>query len=108
MQKTFTDAMESFLSYAGVFEENYGTPGIDVRIADIVEDMKFSNFLVTNSRESYTHYTSVGKRINKHRGVLSSLAKLCKTASEGRTVRITSFDETSLYISSEKDIILTI
>lgn len=46
----FTDKMQSPLSYARAFEEDYGVRSVDVRILDIEEDMMSSRFLAANFR----------------------------------------------------------
>lgn len=58
---TFTDMMRSLLSYARATEENYGVRSVDVRIVDIVGDMKYLGLLAANSRTTYIRYVRVGR-----------------------------------------------
>lgn len=96
------------LNYRRAFEENYDVRFFNVSAEDIAENIVFSNFLAANSRIVYQRHFEVCKIMITHKGMLRLLAKLSKDAPVVKTVTITHLDEPSLYIPSEKDILLII
>lgn len=76
----FTDTIHILLSYAQVFKADYGVRFVNVRVLDIVEAIKSSNLLSSNSRATYVHYLKDGKRIMKSKAVLPRLRKVGENA----------------------------
>lgn len=56
-----------------------------------------SNFLTANSTATYIRNITVGKMINKHKGVLSLPKKLSKDGPVASALGITHLDDASLY-----------
>lgn len=81
---------------------------VDMRPADIVEDMNSSKFLAANSISTYICYMRVGRMMTMHQGVLLLLERLVTDASVTKTLGVTHLDDPSLDISSEQSILLMI
>lgn len=62
---TFTDRMQSLLSYTRVFKEDIGVRFVDVRIMDIEEKMVFSMFLAASSRTTHVRYIRTGEMMTR-------------------------------------------
>lgn len=62
--------VKRLLNYTRAFEENYSVCIVDERMTDITEDMNFSNYLPVSSGVTYLRYTTVGKIMIKHNGLL--------------------------------------
>lgn len=70
---TFTDRMQSVLSYAPVFIEDYGLRFVNVCTRDIVEDTISLHFLAETSRATRIRYIRAGRMMNKHQDISSFL-----------------------------------
>lgn len=73
---------------------------------DITEEVMNSKFLTANSRMIYIHYITNGSMIIRHQHVMRFLINLSKEAPAARALCITHLNDSSLYISSEDDILL--
>lgn len=85
---TFKNMMHSFLDYAQDLKEDYGARFFDVRIPNIFEEMKSSNFWAGSYRAIYIRYMTVSGVMIKHQGVLPSFEKVDKEAIEVMNVSI--------------------
>lgn len=63
---SFSDKMQSLLRYARAHGEDYCATFFDVRILNIVEDVKSFNVLGSNYIATYIRYVLVHKMIIKH------------------------------------------
>lgn len=91
-----------------MFKKSYAVRFVNVRVADIVEDVMTSNILAAICKVSYRRYDKLGTRIIKHQGVLSILARLGRDAPEAKIPGITHLDNPWLYEYSQKDILFII
>lgn len=64
-----------------------------MRITYILEDMLFSNFLVSSSRATYVRLTRVQKIMTKKQHVFTVLVTLSKDATVAKTIGITHIDD---------------
>lgn len=90
------------------FEVDYGVPFVHVRISDMVEDMMFSNVSAANSTAPYVRYITVVKMVINYRGELPPYERLGNEVSAAKTLGISHFDDRSLYVSSQENIILIV
>lgn len=107
-EATFTDSMESMLSYTSRFEKNYGEHFVDVRVMDVIDDMACSNALALKSRPTFVCYIGVRKMSFIHKVELPLLIDLGRDMPVAETLGITNLDNPTFYISFEEDIHRTI
>lgn len=108
LEVTFIFTDQSLIRYVRSIEEEYGVRLIDTRIMDIAEDMMFSNFFTTKSRETYISYIRASKMSIKRYGVPLHLVKLGKDAPAASNLGIMHRDDPNLYGSSVEHISLVI
>lgn len=72
---TFTWTLQGLLRFAWAIEKEYAVRFVNVRIIDMLEEMKVLKFLAGSSRVTYILYITVEKKF-KHKGVLSVHVKL--------------------------------
>lgn len=75
---------------------------------DIVDDMKFSNFLADNFRVSYVGYITIRKPIMKDSDVLRFQIDLCEEVPRALTLGLMYPDDLSLCILHGLEILLII
>lgn len=81
---------------------------VDVRILDIIEDMKSSIFLSANFRATYNRYIILCKMLIIHQQMLLLPVKLRKGVSAANNSGVSHFADSSIHISSEQNILLII
>lgn len=100
--------MQSILSYARAFEENCGVCFVDMRLINTVVAITFSHFLATNSKATYVRSIRFDNIVNKHKDMPPLLMDLGRYRITVKSLYLTPFDDTGLYISSEQNILLKI
>lgn len=92
-QTTFTDTIQSQLSYMRAFEKDYGVYLFDLCLTDIVENTMSSKFFADNCRAAQKRYVRVGKMTIKHQDVIRLLGKLRKHDTAAENTGITLVDD---------------
>lgn len=100
--------MQGLLSYRPALEEGYAVRSVKVRIMEIVRVTMLSYFMDANTRATYVRYIRVEKVMIKHEGVLSLSMTLSKEDRKAKSLGITHLEDTSLYISPVKLVLLMI
>lgn len=106
LEQVFTDSMQSLLTYSRSFIEKHGVRFFFVGIMDIVDDIMSSTFLAANSRATYTRYIRVHKVLIKRKYELAQLKNIGRDAPATNTLGITPLAGPSIYVSSEKCILV--
>lgn len=97
-EATLAEIMQSLLTYAQAFEEDYGVCFVIARITYNEEVVMFSNVLTAIYEADQIRYNRVSRMIVKHLGGLHLHEKLRKDPPAAETCEITPLGDPILYM----------
>lgn len=85
----FTNTIQSVLSYAQAFEQNFRMSFVDARVLDIIHDLTSSNLLAANSQVTYARKMRLANMTINEYGVLPLLVGLALNVPVVKTLGLT-------------------